>query len=241
MSRDDEVVLRAVPGTGPDLDEPDGRTTRWAEHREARRAELVRAARRVVHKRGPDVSMEEIAAAAGTSKSIVYRYFNDKTGLQIAVGELVVGQIEGAIEAVLRLAPSPREGLRSMIAVYLDTIEQSPNVYAFVTRGGSVELGGPLGHFQQSVAALVAARFTRLAPADDEGRAEPDEADRWAAQAWAAGVVGYVRGAGEWWMAHRADPGCPDRTALADRLARWLWAGPGALTPARPAAVPSTT
>ena len=34
--------------------------------------------------------MDEIAAAAGTSKSIVYRYFVDKTGLQMAVGEVVV-------------------------------------------------------------------------------------------------------------------------------------------------------
>ena len=115
----------------------DGRSTRWADHREARRAELVRIARRTVHHRGPDVSMEEIAAAAGTSKSIVYRYFADKTGLQIAVAEAVVLQIQGALEGVLRIAPTPRDGLRAMVAVYLEMIESSPNVYAFVTRNGS--------------------------------------------------------------------------------------------------------
>ena len=139
----------------------DGRSTRWADHREARRAELVRIARRTVHHRGPDVSMEEIAAAAGTSKSIVYRYFADKTGLQIAVAEAVVLQIQGALEGVLRIAPTPREGLRAMVAVYLEMIESSPNVYAFVTRNGSVESGGPLGHFLDSVTALVAAPFAR--------------------------------------------------------------------------------
>ncbi|WP_029291558.1 TetR/AcrR family transcriptional regulator [Cellulomonas sp. HZM] len=215
----------------------DGRSTRWADHREARRAELVRIARRTVHHQGPDVSMEEIASAAGTSKSIVYRYFADKTGLQIAVAEAVVLQIQGALEGVLRVAPTPREGLRAMVAVYLEMIESSPHVYAFVTRNGSVESGGPLGHFLDSVTALVAAPFARgLTETSDDGRrtarrpeAEPADATsaRIAlAESWAAGAVGFVRGAGEWWLAHRDEPGSPDREELTVQVAAWLWAGP---------------
>lgn len=235
----------------------DGRSARWADHREARRAELVRIARRTVHHRGPDVSMEEIATAAGTSKSIVYRYFSDKTGLQIAVAEAVVLQIQGALEGVLRVAPTPRDGLRAMVAVYLEMIESSPNVYAFVTRDGSVESGGPLGHFLDSVTHLVALPFARelgeqdgtrhehdeqLVVTSDEGAADEGAADAGAdeagaadaarasrealAEAWAAGAVGFVRGAGEWWMAHRGEPGTPDRTTLTAQVAAWLWAGP---------------
>ncbi|MCR6689014.1 TetR/AcrR family transcriptional regulator [Cellulomonas sp.] len=230
----------------------DGRSARWADHREARRAELVRIARRTVHHRGPDVSMEEIATAAGTSKSIVYRYFSDKTGLQIAVAEAVVLQIQGALEGVLRVAPTPREGLRAMVAVYLEMIESSPHVYAFVTRDGSVESGGPLGHFLDSVTHLVALPFAREIADRDEPAGTPDDegaplvvaqdgpvdgpddrsddpavAARIAlAEAWAAGAVGFVRGAGEWWMAHREQPGIPDRTTLTAQVAAWLWAGP---------------
>ena len=125
--------------------------------------------------------MEEIAAAAGTSKSIVYRYFADKTGLQIAVAEAVVLQIQGALEGVLRIAPTPRDGLRAMVAVYLEMIESSPNVYAFVTRNGSVESGGPLGHFLDSVTALVAAPFARGLTEEHDGRRtarRPDGAER---------------------------------------------------------------
>ncbi len=219
----------------------DGRSTRWADHREARRAELVRIARRTVHHRGPDVSMEEIAAAAGTSKSIVYRYFADKTGLQIAVAEAVVLQIQGALEGVLRIAPTPRDGLRAMVAVYLEMIESSPNVYAFVTRNGSVESGGPLGHFLDSVTALVAAPFARGLTEEHDGRRtarrpegfgedDPDDmalAARVAlAESWAAGAVGFVRGSGEWWLAHRDEPASPDREELTAQVAAWLWAGP---------------
>ena len=208
----------------------DGRSTRWADHREARRAELVRIARRTVHHKGPDVSMEEIAAAAGTSKSIVYRYFADKTGLQIAVAEAVVLQIQGALEGVLRIAPTPRDGLRAMVAVYLEMIESSPNVYAFVTRNGSVESGGPLGHFLDSVTALVAAPFARGLTEEATGRARRPEDGldgRVAlAEAWAAGAVGFVRGSGEWWLAHRDEPASPDREELTAQVAAWLWAGP---------------
>ena len=216
--------------------EPDGRSTRWADHREARRAELVRAARKTVHHRGPDVSMEEIAADAGTSKSIVYRYFTDKTGLQIAVAEAVVLQIQGALEGVLRVAPTPREGLRAMVAVYLEMIESSPNVYAFVTRNGSVESGGPLGHFLDSVTALVAAPFARGLTEEHNGRARRPEASEAdddllaarvsLAESWAAGAVGFVRGSGEWWLAHRDDPGAADREEITAHVAAWLWAGP---------------
>jgi AcrR family transcriptional regulator len=230
----------------------DGRSTRWADHREIRRAELVRLARRTVHHDGPDVSMEEIAAAAGTSKSIVYRYFRDKTALQIAVAEAVVRQIREALEGALRDAPTPRDGLRAMVAVYLEMIESSPNVYAFVTRDGSVESGGPLGHFLDSVTALVAAPFAHGLTDDDGTAARSDvpgasasasedlvagEAAQLAlaareaaqvalAEVWAAGAVGFVRGAGEWWLAHRDTPGAPTREALTVQVAAWLWAGP---------------
>lgn len=214
----------------------DGRSARWADHREARRAELVRIARKTVHHRGPDVPMDEIAAAAGTSKSIVYRYFGDKTGLQIAVAEAVVLQIQGALEGVLRVAPTPRDGLRGMVAVYLEMIESSPHVYAFVTRDGSVESGGPLGHFLDSVTALVAAPFARGLTEDRDGtsvarRPETQPHDDPSAvlalaESWAAGAVGFVRGAGEWWLAHRGEPGTPDRETLTAQVAAWLWAGP---------------
>lgn len=198
----------------------DGRSRRWDDHRAARRAELVRAARKAVHRMGPDVSMEEIASFAGTSKSIVYRYFVDKTGLQVAVGEAVVAQMHAALDEASSSAATPREGLRAMIDVYLAMVETSPNVYWFVTRPVAEDAAGPIGHFLEAVATLVARPFARvLAGTDDDGA--PGQAD-----VWASGAVGFVRGTGDWWLTHRDAPGAPTREELVERITAWLWAGP---------------
>ncbi|MBD5785191.1 TetR family transcriptional regulator [Cellulosimicrobium terreum] len=228
--------MSAHPGTQDRVVSVDGRSTRWDDHRAARRAELIRAASKAVHRGGPGVSMDEIAAASGTSKSIIYRYFDDKTGLQVALGAAVVGQMHVALTEAAEAAETPRGALRAMVGVYLEMIEGSPNVYYFVTRtsavagtedpagattpvgarGGSGRYGqAPLAAFLDSVIQLVAepfARVTDVPPAD--------------AAAWAAGAVGFVRGSGEWWLSHRDAVGAPDREQLTERVAAWLWAGP---------------
>lgn len=75
-------ILQSDPaGSGPAASAAvDGRASRWQSHREERRRELIKSARKAVHALGSEASMEDIAAAAGTSKSVFYRYFGDKAG-----------------------------------------------------------------------------------------------------------------------------------------------------------------
>jgi len=160
--------------------------------------------------------MEEIAAAAETSKSIVYRYFADKSALQVAVGQAVVASIHDALDEAARAATTPREGLSSMIGIYLAMVEASPNVYWFVTRPVGQDDATPMGPFLDEVVQLVAQPFARVV-----GGGDPVLVD-----VWATGAVGFVRGAGEWWMTHRTDADAPTRDELTDRLTAWLWTGP---------------
>lgn len=100
----------------------DGRTTRWERHRAERREEFVLAAVRAIDSLGPDASVADIAAEAGVSKPVLYRYFADKSELHAAVGawaaDLVLARVLTAV-----LAPaSARDRVTAGVAAYLDTL-----------------------------------------------------------------------------------------------------------------------
>ncbi len=74
-----ETVKPVMPG--------DARRDRWTAHREQRRREFVDAALRVLEAQGPGLLMDSVAAGAGVTKPVLYRYFSDKAALVRALDE----------------------------------------------------------------------------------------------------------------------------------------------------------
>ncbi|WP_329609177.1 TetR/AcrR family transcriptional regulator [Arthrobacter sp. ATA002] len=185
----------------------DGRSLRWEAHRTERRVELIKAARRAVHTLGAGASMEEIAAASGTSKSVYYRYFGDKAGLQQAMGDIVLAQMQDKILAAGRTAGSPRAGLQAMVSAYLQMAQTSPNVYAFVTAGEAA--AGTEPRFAESLTSFFDAITGMMERAVrtylDSG--SPAAKLGVAAGYWPTAALGMVRAAGEGGL-----PRPPDRT-----------------------------
>ena len=185
---------------------PDGRATRWAEHRQTRRVELVEATVRAVRRHGAGVGMDEIAAEAGTSKTVLYRHFGDKAGLYLAVVESVdrliardldralsVPDVDGAAPAAL--AAHPQQVIEAAVDSYLSLVEKDPEVYRFVVTHplldrpiGDDPLTGVTGRIGDRLAALITAA---LAAGGREAAA---------AGALAHGVVGLVRAAADHWL-----------------------------------------
>ncbi len=218
----------ALPASGERSDGPtvDGRSARWETHREERRRALIKAARRAIHRLGPDASMEEIAATAGTSKSVFYRYFGDKSGLRQAVGAVVIRQMQDTLAAARQKATQPRQGVTAMVAAYLEMAQTSPNVYFFATipADGESRPSGELSGFFDSVTAMITEPLRHLL-------GDPEST---LLGYWPTAAIGLVRTTGELWLQAPEDPAKPDSAAMAQQISAWLFDGVGQLLSASP-------
>lgn len=208
--------------------EQDGRASRWEAHREARRLDLLRIARKAIHRLGPNASMEDIAAEAGTSKSVFYRYFGDKSGLRRAVGGIVVEHMRTTVLEAGKTAATEEEGLHRMVAAYLAMAERSPNVYFFVTalahdplaadiRHADEDDEEPLDTFFRDITTLMGESLAHYLNRTD-GTAGSDRH----AQLWPQASIGMVRAAGEAWLRMPPSSAKPTHEQLTDTITGWL-------------------
>jgi AcrR family transcriptional regulator len=201
----------------------DRRDSRWDEHRRARREQLVDATMAAVARHGAGVGMDEIAAAAGTSKTVVYRHFADRGELYVAVCTRVADQLTARLRDATTSSTDPRTRVGAAIETYLAFLEADPELYRFVVQHPLLDRpvdADPITTLSDLVgdqaAALVAEALT--AAGRDPAPAAP----------WGHGLVGLVRSAADWWLA--ADRPML-RADLAAHLTELAWAGLAGVLP----------
>lgn len=181
----------------------DGRDTRWAAHRVTRRRELVEHALRAIRQGGPGVGMEEIAAQAGTSKTVIYRHFGDRAGLYRAVAQAVHAYILSDLTAALQLTDASDLGrlTADLADSYLALVERDPEIYRFVM-SPPIDSSAPL----DPAAGLPTLIGDRLEAVLRHRLGETGQ-DQSCAATWGHGLVGFIRAAADRWMA--SDPRPP--------------------------------
>jgi AcrR family transcriptional regulator len=169
-----------------------------------RRAQLVELGADVFRDRPYDeVSIDDITAAAGVSRGLLYHYFDGKRDFYVAALRHAAEEIEALTEPDEDLAPEER--LRAAIEGYLDYVEQHAAGYASVLRAGS-GVDPAVAAVIEGVRERMGERVLRELPGD-QGDAP---AVRLAVRAW----IGFAEAASLAW----AERGGIDRAGLGDLL-----------------------
>jgi len=209
---------------------PDGRSSRWDEHRLARRQELVEATLRAIREHGAGVGMDEVAATARTSKTVFYRHFTDRAGLYTAVAERVDATIiRDLTRAAGDPAPDgPRDVVHGVIGAYLRLVADDPEVYRFIVNAPIVPAGErPQGDVAAGMTDRIAAHVADLVAGGLGSRGA-------APRMWGVALVGMVRATADAWLAAGGATGGPSSEELADDLTALVWDGLSSLAVATP-------
>ena len=172
----------------------DGRAARWEQHNADRRRVLVEDAVRAIRELGPGVGMDEIAAQAKTSKTVLYRHFGDKAGLYRAV----VASVHDYILRKLPLEEAERLGPRELVAsladAYLAVVERDRNLYLFVSSRptGETPTEDPVLSITTRIGNEVAVAL--------RGWLHSQELDEEPANIWAHGAVGFIWAVADRWI-----------------------------------------
>ncbi|MEJ2867177.1 TetR family transcriptional regulator [Actinomycetospora sp. OC33-EN08] len=212
----------AAGGEGSTAPPPrrDKRSSRWDEHRRARRTELTLATIVAIRQFGPDVGMSQVAAQARTSKTVVYRHFADKFDLYQAVCERVGAVIVGQVAEAMRTAGRPEQMLREGIDAYLTLIERDPDIYRYVMRppGSERAVGPGEGDFVGDLTSYIGDHVGGIISTElhRQGR------DPAPSVTWGHAVVGMVRSVGDHWLTSRPEVA---REVITEEIADLAWGG----------------
>ncbi|HEX6568506.1 MAG TPA: TetR/AcrR family transcriptional regulator [Acidimicrobiales bacterium] len=176
---------------------------------EARRAQIVAAAADVFRGRDPaSVRFDEVAHAAGVSRSLVYAYFGDRGELIAAVHLHTLSNLDAELSALLGDVPVDERRLRAVVRHFFELAEQNADSWRLFAAAGAVE--------HPAVQESRRARCQRIAETWGGGPAE---------RLLARGLVGMLEAAATEWLEHQA---CSLDEA-ATILTRALWHGVGRL------------
>lgn len=194
----------------------DGRSTRWDPHRKRRRMQIITAAVDAIELHGPDVLTGQIALQAGVPRTHVYRHFEGKPALDLAVTTHVATSIRQQIRGGLARHGSARQVIGAAIDEHLGWIEAHPNLYRFLAQHAYVvKTGEPGGTSAADAKAVFAAELTELVQAYLRALGADDHP----AERMIVGVVGLVDATAAWWL----DQHDTSRADLCTDLTETVW------------------
>jgi AcrR family transcriptional regulator len=169
-------------------------TTRTRLPREERMEQTLRVAHALFAERGyGPVTMEEVAAAVGVTKPLLYNYFGNKERLYLAcmepAGEALVAAVVGAVERT----STPREALRAGIHAFFAFVDQDRGSWRVLFDETLPSEGGVarrVGEYRTRIAELVAQALL----------AQPSVTSQIQVEALSVALLGAAEALVRWWL-----------------------------------------
>lgn len=118
-----------------------------------------------IRARGPELSLDDIAADSGVSKPVIYGHFGDRLGLADAVAvELADEVTDFTVRALGDTAgrgaePDFQVAIGAIVTSLIDLVEREPSIYGFLVR---TIRNGERGFFDNALVDVIRERGGRL-------------------------------------------------------------------------------
>lgn len=199
---------------------PDGRQARWDAHNQERRRRILDAAIAVVeaHEPGAEVHVQQIAARAGLSRTVVYRHFSDRADLDRAVQETVLEGLWAELLPSITLDGTIPQIIERVVATYVGWTVAHPALHRMAEQDAVGSGPGPLEQGLARIAEQVVALITTAVGILD---LELDDDQQAALDPLVFGLVGAVFSAVRRWIARPVrEPAAPK---LVELVTRSVW------------------
>ena len=198
----------------------DGRQSRWDRHNEERRVAILEAAIFAIEAApvGAEVSVADIAGRAGLSRTVLYRHFDDRADLDLAIRGRIFEHLQEVLLPRVTLDGTPVEIIRRIVGAYVDWASAHPALHRVVHQQPLGLPGSPtdqaIGSLARQIRDIIALATTVLGfEADEDLQASLDPL--------VFGFIGMVMAAVVRWLS-REDP-VPASEAFAALLSEAIW------------------
>jgi AcrR family transcriptional regulator len=177
-------------------------STRTRLSRAERMEQTLNVAHELFAERGyAAVTMDEVAAAVGVTKPLLYNYFGNKERLYVACMERAGDALFAMIADAVRDAHTPTEALNAGVRAFFDFLDRDRAAWAVLfgeTSSHVGEVAERVAHYRGRIASMAAASLlAQLAPA----RREAAEVE---VQGLAEALLGAAEALARWWLRSEA-------------------------------------
>ncbi len=182
---------------------------------EVRRAQLLEVAERVFARHGyQGTTVEDIAAAAGVTRPLIYKYFADKDAVYLECLRRARVELDDALSAAAGHVEGAEARLRAGFHAYFTFVRDRGSTWD-VLFGGGAAIAGPVAEeaaeLRYQTAELIAVLVRDAAPSI--------AAD--AASTYAHALSGAAEQTAKWWRRHPE----VDEDTVVGRLMETIWTG----------------